>query len=90
MKDSTIYGKVQLGGSQKGNTMSNTGESKQFTADEYKARVLSQNFANRCAGYEDAIASLQTQLAMMEQQLKALEASDGAADPAETPVSLEG
>jgi hypothetical protein len=55
--------------------MNNTEENKQLSADEYKARILSQNFANRCAGYEDAIASLQTQIAMMEQQMRQLEES---------------
>jgi exonuclease VII small subunit len=55
--------------------MNETEEKNQMTQEEYKARVLSQNFANRCAGYEDAIASLQTQIAMMEQQMRQLEES---------------
>jgi hypothetical protein len=53
--------------------MNETEQNKEMTQEEYKARVLKQNFAMRCSDYEDVIATLQTQIAMMEQQIKQLE-----------------
>jgi predicted Rossmann fold nucleotide-binding protein DprA/Smf involved in DNA uptake len=42
--------------------------SNEMTAEEYKAKVLKQNFAQRVISYEDMIAELQTQLALLQQQ----------------------
>jgi hypothetical protein len=69
--------------------MNETEQGKEMTQEEYKARLLKQNFAQRVVSYEDVIAELQTQLAMLQQQLQVLEAREVAAAPAETPVSLE-
>lgn len=53
----------------------------EITPEQYKAEVLKQNFARRCADYEDVIASLQTQVAMLQQQLKAQQGADDAESP---------
>ena len=45
-------------------------EQQEITPDEYRQQVLKRNFANRCAEYEDAIARLQTRIAMLEQALQ--------------------
>lgn len=51
-------------------------EKQEVTAEQYKAEILKQNFARRCADYEDHIASLQTQLAIAQQRLGQYEDRD--------------
>lgn len=47
-----------------------TNEKQEVTAEQYKVQRLKANFANRMADYEDVIATLQTKIAMLEQQLE--------------------
>lgn len=56
-------------------------ENEEITPEQYKARLLKQNFANRCADYEDVIATLQTRVAILEQRLKQYEDTDTADAP---------
>lgn len=42
----------------------------EMTADQYYVQQLKRNTAQRYAEYEDAIAQLQTRVAMLEQQLE--------------------
>lgn len=43
----------------------------ELTAEQFKARRMRANFANRVLEYEDKIADLETQLAIVQQQLQA-------------------
>jgi len=52
-------------------------EKEGVTAEEYKVRQLKMNMATRFADYEDVVASLQTQVAMLQQQVESLEANSG-------------
>lgn len=43
----------------------------ELSAEDYKLRLLKQSFAERIIEYEDTIASLRVQLAVMQQELQA-------------------
>lgn len=45
----------------------------EYTPEEYKVETMKQNMARRFADYEDAIATLQTQVAMLQSEQAAKE-----------------
>jgi hypothetical protein len=48
----------------------------EVSPEQYKTRLLQQSFAERIVEYEDTIASLRTQVAMLQQQLESSENVD--------------
>lgn len=61
--------------------------SENITPEQYKMQIMKRNFANRVADYEEALATIQTQLQMAQQQLERYEEVEQPPEDAETQVA---